>query len=260
MKKLSLLALVFFLALVLIYPISPFLFATEKSKEEKPEVWCPATRFTDNDKCMKCHVMSGKKFVVKETKPDSHLDYPFPAYGMKILDYGKPTQRGYFCIDTIAPQPVQGALEWFDRHGIKHIVFEVYSYGGGVFDAWKIKGLFDDWKTRGMILETRLYGGAMSAGFLLFCAGTKGHRYAQPNAEIMWHEVQAGQWPEVTSPSKEEHKAEIYRHLQDNAHEWLATRGNMTKEELDNKVKFKEFWFNGREAHRLGFVDHLIGE
>jgi len=227
----------------------------KEKKKEEPIKWCPTTLISDNDKCMTCHVVSGGKFVLKATRPDAHLDYPTDA---KILNYGTDNEIGYYLMDSIIPSAIQTIFWFFEQYGINHVIIEIYSYGGGLFGAWRTKGLFDEWKAKGGILETRIYGGAMSAGFMLFCAGTKGYRFVQPQAELMWHELQAGQWPEVTSPSKEEHKAEIYRHLQDTANEWLATRGKMTKEELDEKVAWKEFWFTGKEAVELGFADGFI--
>jgi len=231
-------------------------YCEEEEKKKEPIKWCPKTLISDNDKCMNCHVMSGGKFRLKETKPDAHIDYPTNA---KILNYGTNNEIGYFLMEAISPDLVQEMFWFFEQRGINHVIVEVYSYGGGLFNAWRIKGLFDQWKRERRIVETRVYGGAMSAGFLLFCAGTKGYRFVQSQAELMWHEAQVGQWPEVTSPSKEEHKAEIYRHLQDTANKWLATRGNLTKAELDEKVAFKEYWFTGVEAVKMGFADKLIG-
>lgn len=224
-------------------------------EKEKPITWCPTTLISDNNMCFVCHVVSGGKFVLKATPPDAHIDYPLDA---KIINYGTKQQVGYYFLNAISPGSVQKMLWFFNEYGLGHIVIEIHCYGGGLFDAWRIKGLFDEWKAGGGIIETRVYGGAMSAGFMVFCAGSKGHRFVSETAEFMWHEAQIGQWFELTSASKEEEKARIYRHLEDNGNAWLATRGKMSKKEIDEKIAFKEFWFTGREAVELGFADGFI--
>jgi ATP-dependent protease ClpP protease subunit len=224
-------------------------------KKEEPVKWCPTTLISNNDMCMTCHVISGGKFVLKDTKPDAHVDYPA---GAKILNYGTNKEAGYYLLDIIYANSVQKMFWFFAERGITHVVVEIYSYGGGLFDAWRIKGLFDEWKEGGGTIETRVYGGALSAGFMIFAAGSKGHRFVTSTAEFMWHEAQIGQWFEVTSASKEEEKARVLRHLEDNTNAWLATRGKLSKKEIDEKIAFKEFWFTGIEAVKMGFADGFI--
>ena len=234
----------------------------EETKQE-PIKWCPKTLITDNDKCMTCHVMSNGQFQLKETKKDAHLNYPHA--GMRIINFGTENEKGYFCIEginSVSAEAILDILDYFRSHNIDHVVFEVYSPGGGVFAGWRIKALLDEWKAEGKIVETRVRSAAFSGGFVIAVAGSKGYRCASPTSEYMWHEIQSveGGWLKIESTSQKEQEAKIFRHLQDNINSWLATRGKLTKEEIDAKVRYEEFWFTGKQAFEMGFVDKLIGQ
>ena len=110
----------------------------------------------------------------------------------------------------------------------------------------------------GGIVETRLRGFAASAGALIFLAGKRGYRIGNAQSEMMFHELWSFKFLAIESPSDKEDESKIYRHIQDTLSGWVATRGKLSKEELDAKIRKKEFWINGREAHELGFIDKLI--
>ena len=40
--------------------------------------------------------------------------------------------------------------------------------------------------------------------------------------------------------------------------DYLATRGKLTKQEIDAKIARKEFWMSGKEAVEFGFADEFI--
>ena len=50
----------------------------------------------------------------------------------------------------------------------------------------------------------------------------------------------------------------MLRHLQDIRNDYLATRGKLTKQEIDAKIARKEFWMSGKEAVEFGFADEFI--
>ena len=102
-----------------------------------------------------------------------------------------------------------------------------------------------------------LYGYAASAGFLVFQAGSE--RYVFARSEGMWHEVRSVVMKEVT-PSNSEHEAAIFRHFQDNANSYIASRSKVSKAKLDAKIKFREWWMTGTEMVEFGFADGLLGQ
>lgn len=248
------------IVLVVIFIFVGFFAFAEEKKEEKTEPlkWCPKTLISDNDKCMECHVMSGGKFVLKETKPDAHINYPF---GTEILNYGTEEAVGfYFLNGTITLSEaslVRNYLNFLGKHGIKKAIIEIYSGGGSVFAGWRIKGYFDQWRASGGIVETQVMGVAGSAATIIFLAGNKGYRQINPQAELMFHELWTFKLFDFATPSDKEDEAKVLRHLQDTISAWIASRSKLSKEELDERIRKKEFWINGEQALELGFADRV---
>jgi len=239
--------------LALLLSLSTSLLWAEEKKEEKPKSICPKT-LMDNS-CFDCHIKPS--FKLKETKPDAHLDYP---NGVKILD-----GKGYFYIGSITSGGGHKIEEYFNYlrlHKIGHAVIEIYSPGGSLFEAWRIKGLMNEFQDGGGIVETRVRGFAASAGSIVFIAGSKGYRVANPQAELMFHELgvfKGGMfYIELVTPSSAEDEAKTLKHLQSTITSWLATRGKISREELAELIKKKEFWFTGEEAFKFGYVDKLV--
>ena len=228
------------------------------AEDDKDRPACPQTLMNQN--CMVCHI--APDFRLKEVATDAHLDYPL---GFKFLDYPN-APKGYLTIGEIDPSlssRMEKIIEYLKKYDVKTLTLDIQSPGGNIFDAWKVKGLLNEFQESGGIVETRLRGMALSAGFVLFCAGSIGHRYANPQAEMMIHEIGLFKgglfYIEKVTPSSAEEEARILNHLQKTICDWLATRGKMTSKEIIEKVKQKEFWISGQEAHdTFGFVDHLV--
>ena len=95
------------------------------TEEKKSESLCPYTRFKDG--CLGCHVMSGGKFVLRESAPDAHLDYP---RGVKILNFGEPTAKGYFLLNDIeenAADNVQAYFRYLEKHKVTYAILDIQS-------------------------------------------------------------------------------------------------------------------------------------
>jgi len=240
---------------VLLFAFSSF--AMEMPKGEKtPEIKgrCPKTQVVgDASDCLRCHVAGS--FAVKETAIGATRVYPI--YDMQILNNNK-GEYGYYLLKEINSDNVKKFFVYLKTHKIDRAVIEIHSPGGSLFDAWRIIGLFSDAKSSGITVETRCHGFAASAGFLIFISGSMGHRVISPQSEVMWHELISFKMFDISSPTSSEDEAKVLRHLQDTANEYIASRCQLTKEELDKKVKNKEFWLNGKQAFADGFADKLL--
>ena len=85
---------------------------------------------------------------------------------------------------------VNSALRCLVRESHDPITLYINSPGGEVSAGFSI---FDTLKASGCEINTVACGMAASMGaFLLSAGGTKGHRYAQPNAEILLHQPLGG--------------------------------------------------------------------
>jgi ATP-dependent protease ClpP protease subunit len=225
----------------------------KEEPKEKPATFCPKTLISDNNQCFYCHTKPNFKLI--EALPDEGLKLP---YGTAILD-----GTLHYTVRSIDSSGVQDFFDYVYRHPeYKHVVMEIFSPGGSLLGAWKIVGLMDQAKSRGITVETRCYGFAASAGFLIFVNGTIGHRMVNPMAEFMWHELWSFTFLKVETPSKKEDEAEVFRHLQDTGHNWLVTRctKELTKEELDSWVRHKDKWMNGADMMEAGFADGSLAK
>lgn len=212
---------------------------------------CPVTNVTnDIVQCTRCHSLD--RWKLKEVYPNDILRHP-----EWIISDGE-KKRGYYLLKNVSAPEIKDFLDYMQFHKIAHIVIEIQSYGGGLAHSWRIIGLLQQWEKSGGIVETQINGVAFSAGFLIFISGTKGHRLVSPTAELMWHELQAWKTPGIETPSSTKDRADIYRHLQDTANDWIISRSKMSKEELDKRVMNREFWLNGAAAVELGFADGFL--
>ena len=216
--------------------------------EIKPESICPKTLMKDS--CLTCH--SYPTFILKEINPESRYEYPIT--NMRLVG-----DTAHYVLQTVRAGEVQDFFDYILWHPfVKKIVIEVHSPGGSLFDGYKIVGMMQHMMAQGYVIETRVYGFAASAGFLIAASGTKGHRFVSPTSESMWHELMSFTMFAIDTPSDSEEKARVLRHLQDTANEWLASVGNLTMSELNEKIRKREFWLNGREAVEFGFADGFL--
>lgn len=211
--------------------------------------------------CLGCHkVLRGGKLGMKDVSPYERYDLGFPlsayvsfeADTVPVLEVGEVEYKRAY-------EMVVSFFQWVAWHPeIKHVVFNIFSPGGSLFDASAIITEMDKAKSRGVVVETRVYGFAASAAFTIFVNGSDGHRVIGEMGELMWHELWTFKFFDVSSPSDKEEEARVLRHLQDTIQERIAKRGKLSKEELDEKIRKKEFWMNGPEAVEYGFADKLV--
>ena len=247
MKK-HLFILSIFLALALMLGMAYAGDDEDKPKEPKLQSICPKTLMDSS--CLTCH--SYPSFILKEISPESRYDYP--VSGMRNIG-----DTVYYVIRGIDSDNVQAVFNYVEWHPpVKRIVLEIYSPGGSLFEGYKIVGLMKHMESKGYIIETRCYGFAASAGFLVMASGSKGHRFVSEIQEGMWHELITFEMFAVSGPSDKEDEARVLRHLQDTANNWLSSVSKLTKADIDLKIRKQEFWMNGKEAVEYGFADGFL--
>jgi len=221
--------------------------AAEKAKEYGV---CPHCRMESD--CLICHRVPD--FGLKESKPDACYDYP--VSGMRIVN-----GTAVYVLTELKSKWVREFFDYVNWHPeVWKVRIDIYCPGGGLFEAWRIVGMMEAWE-RGSperIVETRVYGFAASGAFMVFEGGTAGYRFVAPNAELMWHELISFKFLSIETPSDKEEEARVLRHLQDNIHEWLASKSKLPKEEIDNMVRKRELWMSGKDAVKYGFADGFV--
>jgi len=233
-----------------------------EKEEKQPEVWCPVTRYTDNAKCSECHTMvmeNGKpKFGLKEIPLDAnHSEKP---YDMDIVIEGNELVA-YLKVTNINADHFRETSQYLYRHPeFKKLVVEIHSPGGSVMAAWRIVGIIEEMRAHGIVIETRCYGLAASAGGILLIAGDIGHRFVSPHAEIMIHKVWQFSMFDISDPDSAEDKADILKHFQANINKFFEERTNLTSEVINKESFHRMWWMTGTEAIGFGIADDLIKE
>ena len=159
--------------------------------------------------------------------------------GLKMID-----KRAYLLVTAMDSQPVRDFFDITYELDIHKVVIEIHSQGGPLFEAQRIVNLMQYWQSKGVTIETRVYGMALSAGFYIFVAGDR--RLVSRDADLMWHTIQG-----VGDDA-------ILKHLQGIRHRYLASRGNLTVEELDEMVANRDIWMSGKDAVKYGFADGYL--
>jgi len=236
--------------------------AEDENKKDAPEVFCPVTKFTDNEKCMTCHQMiteDGKpKFGLKEIDPAAN--YAQKPFSLNIIHEtvdGPPV--GYVEINgtgAVKFRQIADYLLWHPE--IKRLIIELHTGGGSIMEAWRSVGAIKEMQAVGVEVETRVNGMAASAGVILLVAGDK--RLVNPNAEIMIHKIWTFTMFDIKTPDSSQDQADVLKHFQDNINAFLRERTKLTEEQLDSKIFKKNWWMTGRQAVKLGIATGLIGE
>jgi ATP-dependent Clp protease protease subunit len=103
-------------------------------------------------------------------------------------------------------------------------------------------------------VNTYCVGQAASMGAVLLAAGTKGKRYALPNARIMIHQPWGGVQGQASDISIQ--AKEILR-LKDRLNAILAKHCGRTLDEIEKSTDRDNF-MSSDEAQKYGLVDHVV--
>ena len=135
--------------------------------------------------------------------------------------------------------------------GKKEIKMYVNSPGGSVTAAMAI---YDTMQYTKSDVATICVGQAASAAAVLLSAGTKGKRFALPNARVMIHQVMGG--TEGQAKDIEIRAREMLR-IKEQINKILSkhTGQNITKIEKDSD---RDFFMTAEEAKKYGIIDKII--
>ncbi len=103
-------------------------------------------------------------------------------------------------------------------------------------------------------IATYCIGQAASMGAVLLCAGTKGKRYALPNARIMLHQPWGG--TQGTAADIQIQAEEILR-LKKRLNEIIAHHTGQTFEQIQKDTD-RDFFMSADEAKKYGIVDEAL--
>ena len=105
-------------------------------------------------------------------------------------------------------------------------------------------------------VSTICIGMAASMGAFLLAAGTKGKRYAMPNAEVMIHQPLGGVQGQATDISR---AADHIQNVKNRLASILAAECGKKVEDVLHDME-RDHWLTSAEALKYGIIDGIIGK
>ena len=133
----------------------------------------------------------------------------------------------------------------------KDISFYINSPGGSISDGMAI---YDTMKYIKCDVSTICIGMAASMGAFLLSGGTKGKRYALPNAEIMIHQPSGGSQGQATDMKI---VAEHIRKTKARMNRLMAEHTGQPVEKVEADTE-RDNWMTAEEAKAYGLIDEII--
>jgi len=153
--------------------------------------------------------------------------------------------------DTVANLVVAQLLFLYAEDPDKDIMLYINSPGGSVTAGMAI---YDTMQYVRSDVSTICIGMAASMGAFLLAAGTKGKRFALPNAEIMTHQPSAGTSGQVTDI--EIHARRLLQ-VKDKLNQILAEKTEQPLEKIRQDVE-RDFFFDAKDAKEYGLIDEIL--
>lgn len=115
-------------------------------------------------------------------------------------------------------------------------------------------GVYDTMQYVKPPITTICLGQAASMGALLLTAGTKGKRYALPNARVMIHQPMGGFSGQATEIDI--HAKEILK-IRERLNEIMATHTGQSLDRISQDTE-RDYFLSGEEAKAYGLIDEVI--
>lgn len=169
----------------------------------------------------------------------------------------RPQSKGHFAfVGPVHEDSVHRLIDkleiWSETHPGGDINLTINSQGGSVIDGFAFYDYLQTLKSRGHKLTTVGVGMCASMGGVLLQAGDE--RIVSPRCWLLIHEVQgitAGSFSQMEDDMK------FNERLQDQALDILAERSALSRRQIKNRWKRKDWWIDAREALKGGFVDRI---
>ncbi len=155
-------------------------------------------------------------------------------------------------IDDNIANLIVAQLLFLDREDPdKEISLYIHSPGGVIYSGLAI---YDTMQSIRAPVSTIAVGATASMATVLLAAGTKGHRFALPNATVHMHP--AGGGVQGYAPDVEIQARELLR-MQNKIQEILALHTGQTKERIAQDFD-RDYYMDAKGAVEYGLVDEVI--
>jgi len=164
----------------------------------------------------------------------------------------------YFLSGEIDEDTVEPVIRWIMYENIiqeegKILTLYINSIGGSLYDSF---ALIDVMRRSAYPISTIGIGSIASAAFLIFAAGTKGHRYISENTSILSHQFSgdsSGKYHDMVSAMKENDYVNERMSILLNEFTGLPVKTVKTK-----LLPPSDVWLTPGEVVKLGVADHIF--
>lgn len=185
--------------------------------------------------------------IVNEMKLTSAMDYRI-IYLCEDVTENACFKLNYFLDRLVRLDKESGEKE--------PITIVVSSFGGSVYEIFSSISRIERMQEDGYIIKTIVDAKAMSCGSLLAQAGSRGHRYANRYATILYHQVSSGTYGTL---------AEMETDVDETIRLWKLLKKitlkhtNVTNKWFENLKKFnRDVYLTPEEALTLGIIDYIL--
>ncbi len=154
-------------------------------------------------------------------------------------------------INDAVANTVIAQLLFLDSENNKDIKLYINCPGGSVTDGLAI---YDTMRFIKSDVSTIAIGLSASMAAVLLSGGTKGKRFALPNAEILLHQVMGGAEGQATDIKI---KAEQILRIKDKLNKILAETTGQNIKKIENDTD-RDYYLNAPEAVKYGLIDKII--
>lgn len=170
------------------------------------------------------------------------------------IDASSEYARIYTFYDAVGGSSVKAAMKdlgiWSRRDPGEPLKIVFNSPGGNVVDGLALYDFIQELKDAGHHVETVALGWAASMGGVLLQAGHE--RVMGRNAYMLIHEVSSFN---IGKTSEMEDELKFTKRLQERLLDILSERSTMSKNQIRNRWKRKDWWLDADEALKYGFCD-----
>lgn len=169
--------------------------------------------------------------------------------------------RTFFLTGDIEEENINEAIKWLLYENMEDpvegderiLTMYINSYGGDLYQAF---ALIDIMRRSRYPIATVGIGAIMSAGFMIFAAGTKGARFVGENTGIMCHQFSGGgegKYHDIKAMSKENDS------MNQRMLKILAEASGLPERQIKSKLLGPtDAWLSPQELVELGIADQVF--
>lgn len=176
-----------------------------------------------------------------------------------VIDSTLLANSTYYLCGEISEETIAPCVKWILHENLatksssKLLTLYINSQGGDLYEAF---GLIDVMRNSRLPIRTIGVGSVMSAGFMIFICGTKGHRILGANTGVMCHQYSdqpVGKHHDLVASMQEGERCN-QRMLS-----LIKERTNLTVQRIRSRLlKETDVFLSAEEAIKLGVADSIL--